>query len=68
MADPKPAPAPTPLGVSLLAEAARKWAGPLIETLSGSFVSLYLYGSAVEPGQRAFVTAIERLLAEKPPG
>ena len=50
MADPKPAPAPTPLGVSLLAEAARKWAGPLIETLSGSFVSPYLYGSAVEPG------------------
>jgi glutathione peroxidase len=25
------------------------------------------YGSAVEPGQRAFVAAIERMLAEKPP-
>lgn len=34
---------------SALAEDARRWARPLIERLAGGFVSLYLYGSALDP-------------------
>jgi hypothetical protein len=65
MADPKPSPAPTSLGVSLLGEAARAWAKPLIETLSGSFVALYLYGSAVEPGFRPERSDVNLLLVTR---
>lgn len=65
MADPKPSPAPTSLGVSILGDAARSWAKPLIETLSGSFVSLYLYGSAVEPGFRPERSDVNLLLVTR---
>jgi hypothetical protein len=33
-----------------VAESAASWAKPLIENLSDGFVSLYLYGSAIDPG------------------
>ena len=33
-----------------VADAANNWAKPLIESLADGFVSLYLYGSAVDPG------------------
>jgi hypothetical protein len=62
MTDPKPSPAPTTLGVSLLGDAARSWAKPLIETLSGSFVSLYLYGSALESSFRPERSDVNLLL------
>jgi hypothetical protein len=39
-----------PADPATLAEQAKRWSQPLIESLADNFVSLYLYGSAVEPG------------------
>jgi len=48
-----------------IADAATNWAKPLIETLADGFVSLYLYGSAVDPGFDAKHSDVNLLLIAK---
>jgi hypothetical protein len=44
----KPSKSPAPVDPATLVEEVRRWAKPLQDSLGGSFVSLYIYGSAVD--------------------
>lgn len=61
----KPAAAPAPVDSADLIELSRRWAHPLIDTLGTGFVSLYIYGSAVEESFRPGRSDINLLLVTR---
>ncbi|HKA24918.1 MAG TPA: hypothetical protein VKF80_08065 [Candidatus Eisenbacteria bacterium] len=62
----KPSQSPASVDPETLVEEARRWARPLQDTLGSSFVSLYLYGSAVDGGFRPGKSDLNLLLVTRP--
>ena len=62
----KPTAAPAPVDTPDLVELSRRWAKPLIDALGGGFVSLYIYGSALDESFQPGKSDLNLLLVTRP--